>query len=325
MKHIQQARLEIVLAALLFSTGGAAIKGTGFSGLHGGIQVACLRSGVAAIAIALMLPRSRRAWTWRTFVVGVAYAATLILFVAANKLTTSASAIFLQDTAPLYVLLAGPLLLHERIRRVDLIFMAVMMAGLSLFIISPGPAVATAPHPLEGNILALISGVGWAATVIGLRWLARGEGGSDAAAGATVAGNLIAFLACLPLAVPVHGDGVDWVLIVYLGVVQIGLAYVFLTKGVRYVTAFEVSLLLFVEPALNPVWTWLIHGEKPSPLSILGGVLILGATAVKICLDWKLTPRAVAAAASGGEVSGVAEAAPGARGSPGSAGSPGGG
>jgi DME family drug/metabolite transporter len=322
VRQAQKARLDIVLAALLFSTGGAAIKGTGFAGLHGGIQVACLRSGVAAIAIALMIPGSRRGWTWRTLVVGAAYAATLILFVAANKLTTSASAIFLQDTAPLYVLLAGPLLLHERVRRVDLIFMAVLMAGLSLFIISPGEAVATAPHPLEGNILALVSGIGWAASLVGLRWLARSEGGSDAAAAATVSGNLLAFLACLPFTFPVHGDGVDWVLIVYLGVVQIGLAYVFLTKGVRYVPAFEVALLLFVEPALNPVWTWLIHGEKPSPLAILGGVLILGATALKLLLDWRMTPRP-AAPATAGDVTEVAAADRAARASPGSADSPG--
>ena len=84
------ARLQIVAAAVLFSTGGAAIKATSFDGLSGGIATACYRSGVAAIAIALFLPRSRRNWSRRTLLVGATFAVTLILFVAANKLTTSA-------------------------------------------------------------------------------------------------------------------------------------------------------------------------------------------------------------------------------------------
>ena len=86
----------------------------------------------------------------------------------------------------------------------------------------------------------------------------------------------------------------------YLGVVQIGIAYLLLTAAVRYVSAFEVSLLLLVEPALNPVWSWLAHGEAPGAVAIAGGVLILGATAVKVWLDWRgarRAPTAVEAAA----------------------------
>ena len=99
-----------------------------------------------------------------------------------------------------------------------------------------------------------------------------------------MAGNLIAFVVCLPWALPPSGDAQDWILIVYLGVVQIGLAYLLLAAAVRHVPAFEVSLLLLVEPALNPVWSWLVHGETPSGVAIAGGVLILGATAAKVWL-----------------------------------------
>ena len=282
----------MVGAAALFSTGGAAIKGTGFEGIRGGLELACLRSGVAAVAVALALPAARRGWTRRTWAVGAAYAVTVVLFVLANKQTTSANAIFLQSTAPLYVLLAGLVILRERVRSPDVLVMLVIAAGLALFVASPGEAVATAPRPEVGNVLALASGVAWAATLLGLRGMGRGAGGIGAAAGATVAGNLLAFAACLPFALPPSGDGGDWALIVYLGVVQIGLAYLLLTAAVRYVTAFEVSLLLLVEPALNPVWSWLVHGEVPGGLAILGGVLILGATAAKVWLDWRRPPEA---------------------------------
>jgi drug/metabolite transporter (DMT)-like permease len=100
-----------------------------------------------------------------------------------------------------------------------------------------------------------------------------------------IAGNLIAFAACVPFALPPSGDGTDWTLVLYLGVVQIALAYLMLTSAVRTVAAFEVSLLLLVEPALNPVWSWLFLGETPGAATIAGGVLILGATAVKVWAD----------------------------------------
>lgn len=290
VRPVNVARMQIVAAAILFSTGGAAIKATSFDGLSGGIAVACFRSGVAAVAIAIMLPRSRHNWSWRTLLVGATFAVTLILFVAGNKLTTSANTIFLQSTAPLWIALAAPFLLHERVVRRDIIFMTVLAVGLTLFFVDAPAPVDTAPQPLLGNILAVISGVGWAGTVMGLRWLGRRES-SDAAAAATVAGNLIAFVVCLPFAIGPATDSVgsDWVWILYLGIIQIGLAYVFITKAMPHLRALEVSLLLYVEPALNPVWSWLAHGETVGGLSILGGVLILGATALKTYQDGRET------------------------------------
>jgi DME family drug/metabolite transporter len=274
----------VIGAAALFSTGGAAIKGTDFSGVRGALEVAAWRSGVAAVVVALVLPSARRGWTWRTWAVGAAYAATVVLFVLANKQTTSANAIFLQSAAPLYVLLAGVFLLHERARPADVGVMAVLLAGLALCVTGTGGAGETAPDPALGNAFALASGVTWAATLLGLRWLARG-GQSNGAAAAVIAGNLLAFLGCVPFALPPSGDGRDWALLIYLGVAQIGLAYLLLTAAVRTVAAFEVSLLLLVEPALNPVWSWLFLGETPGPVTIAGGVLILGATAVKVWAD----------------------------------------
>jgi drug/metabolite transporter (DMT)-like permease len=277
----------VIGAAALFSTGGAAIKGTGYAGLRGGLELASLRSGVAALAIATAIPRARRGWTRRTWLVGAAYAATVITFVLANKQTTSANAIFLQSTAPLYVLLAGLLVLHERVRGSDVVVMLVLVAGLATIWASPGEAVATAPRPRVGDLLALASGVAWAATLLGFRWIGREEGATRGALGAAVAGNLIAFAVCLPWAIPPSGDAADWVLVLYLGAAQIGLAYVLLTAAVRHIPAFEASLLLLVEPALNPVWSWIVHGEAPSAGAIAGGVLILGATAAKVWVDWR--------------------------------------
>ena len=188
-----RARLQLAAAAVLFSTGGAAIKAAAFTGW----QIASFRSGVAAVAILLLTPEARRGWSVRAVLVGLAYAACLTLFVLANRLTTAANTIFLQSTAPLYLLVLGPWLLKEPIRRQDVGFMAAVGLGLALFFVSAEPPVATAPDPVTGNLLALTSGFFWALTVCGLRWMgaAGGEHGSPVAA--VVSGNLTAFLVSL--------------------------------------------------------------------------------------------------------------------------------
>lgn len=286
------SRFQLLAAAALFSTGGAAVKATALTGW----QVASFRSGIAALAIVLLIPAARRGWNWRVLLVGIAYAATLILFVVANKLTTAANTIFLQSSAPLYVLLLGPLLLKEPLRRQDLVFIAVVALGLALFFVGVEAPVATAPDPARGNILALLSGTAWAFTIMGLRWLERvpdAEAGSDpqaapgsgSALATVVAGNAIACLVGLPFALPVVSAGpIDWMTIVYLGVFQIGLAYLLLVRAIRHVPALEASVLLLAEPALNPIWAWLAHGEVPSAWSLAGGCLILGATLLRTWL-----------------------------------------
>jgi drug/metabolite transporter (DMT)-like permease len=91
-----------------------------------------------------------------------------------------------------------------------------------------------------------------------------------------VAGNLIAFAFCLPAALPVSHAGVSDVLVIlYLGFFQVALAYVFLTRSLRHVPGFEAATLLLVEPVFNPVWTWLLQGERPGPMVLAGGAVIV--------------------------------------------------
>lgn len=270
----------VLSAALLFSTGGAAVKMTSLTGW----QVASLRSGIATIALLSLLPAARRSWSWRSILVGCAYAGTMISFVLANKLTTAANAVFLQSTAPLYILLIGPLLLREPIRRRHLVFMAALAAGMSMIVAGGQAESATAPEPLRGNIVGIVTGFCWALTIIGLRWLGRdqpGEASPTGAAAAVAGGNLIASLVTIPAALPIEkATSVDWAAVSFLGLFQIALAYVFMVHGVRRVGALEVSLLVLLEPVLGPVWAWLIHNERPSNLALFGGALIVAATAL---------------------------------------------
>jgi drug/metabolite transporter (DMT)-like permease len=273
--HPLRSRLAILAAAILFSTGGAAIKATQLTGW----QVASFRSAVAAVAVLLMLPAARRGFGRLSALVGVVYAATMILFVLANKLTTAASTIFLQATAPIYLVLLGPWLLKEPIRRRELTFMVALAAGLALFFVGREAGSVTAPDPFRGNILAALSGLCWAFAVAGLRFMGKRGGRGGGSAATVVLGNLFAFLLCLPFALPVAAvRPTDIAIVVSLGVLQIGLAYVLLNYGLRHVGALEASLLLLAEPVLNPLWAWLVHGERPSAWSFAGGAVIVAAT-----------------------------------------------
>lgn len=274
-------RLLLVCAALLFSTGGAAIKATTLTPW----QTAGFRSAVAALAMLVLLPESRRGWTWRVVPVGMAYAATLVLFVHSTKLTTAANAIFLQSTAPAWLLLIGPLVLKEPVRRTDLFYSLALAGGMALFFLGADQASRTAPDPATGNLIAATSGLAWALTLTGLRWQATRNRAGGSLATVTV-GNLIALSVCLPMALPVTNWTVmDGFVISYLGIVQVGLAYVCLTRGMRHVPAFEASTLLLIEPVANPVWAWLLHGERPSALAMFGGAVILASTLLKTRLD----------------------------------------
>jgi drug/metabolite transporter (DMT)-like permease len=240
------------------------------------------------ITIFLLLPEARRGWTWRTVIVGFAYAATTLLYVQANKHTTAASAIFLQSTSPLFILLLAPLLLGEHATRRDVTQMAVMAAGMTLFLFGMDQPSATAPNPRLGNLLAAICAVTWTLTVIGYRWIVT-RGSSVAAA--AVSGNLTAAIISWTMAPPLAGGRpADWAVVVFLGVCQLGIPYLFLTRAVPKVRALEVGLFLLIEPVLNPIWAWLVHGETPGPATLAGGALILGATAVRMIFDVRQPP-----------------------------------
>lgn len=270
-----RAHAAILATALLFSTGGAAIKACGLTAW----QVASFRSGVAALALALLVPAARRV-SPRVLLVAVAYAGTLISFVLANKMTAATQAVFLQAAAPLYVVFLERWLLGTPMARRDLPILATVGLGIVCLFLGSGQVYATAPDPVRGNIIAIVSGVFYAFLMVGLRWLAADAAAPQGtAAAATLWGNVLAFAAGLPFALPVlASQPMDWAVIAYLGVFQIGLAYYLMTRAMRTITALDTAVLLLIEPLLNPTFVWLMHGETPTALAMTGGALVLVAT-----------------------------------------------
>jgi DME family drug/metabolite transporter len=258
-------RLYILLAALLWSSGGAAIKLCRLDAW----QLAGGRSLIAGMLILALSPPARRRPTRLSFAVAVAYVFTVVLFVTATKLTTAANAIFIQDTAPLWVLLLSPWLLKEHPTRGELLSVPVFGVGLALFFLDQ-----LSPGQVAGNLVALASGVAFGLSILGLRRL------GDAGPSALVLGNLLAAAVTMPLwPFGPAPTPMDLGLVAFLGVFQLGLSYLVFSWGVQGTPAVEASLLVLLEPVLNPVWTYLFAGERPGPWAIVGGAVILAATA----------------------------------------------
>jgi drug/metabolite transporter (DMT)-like permease len=168
-------------------------------------------------------------------------------------------------------------LLKEPNTKRDYLLGGAVGIGMLLFFFDAPATTALAPNPALGNLLAAITGFTWALTITGLRNLGKKPGTNNLSVVAT--GNLTAFALAAPFALPIESIVASEIAALgYLGVFQIGLAYVCLTRGVRHVPAFETSALILLEPAMNPVWTFLLHGETPGPLSLCAGALIIGAT-----------------------------------------------
>lgn len=278
--------VQVLTAAVLFSTAGMVVKATAFSAW----QVAGFRSAVAALFFVVITATSRRPDvrlrdlvrpTVPALLLGAVIGVTFVTFILANKLTTSAHAVFLQAAAPLYLVILGPWLLKERVHARDIPFLLLVGLGLTLLFAGSVEPSTTAPNPVLGNIIGASSGVTWALVLAGVRRMSTTTG-HNLVMSATFWGNVIAFLLCAPFAFPVvQASPMDWMVVVYLGCFQLALAYVFLTRGVGKLPALEASLLLLLEPALNPVWTFLAHGETPGLLGAIGGGLVLVATTVR--------------------------------------------
>lgn len=265
-------RLLLLAAAVLWSSAGAVIK---LSALDAW-QLAGGRALVAAVFLAVAVPSARRRPSLRLLLVAVAYACTTVLFVLSNKLTTAANAIFLQDTAPLWVLLLSPWVLGERPSRGELLSIPVFGAGMALFFLDQ-----LSPGQLAGNLVALAAGVAFAASILGLRRL-----GPEGPA-ALVWGNLLAAAVTLPLwpLGPAAGAADLWA-VAFLGVFQLGLSYLCFSLGLRGTPAVEASLLVLLEPVLNPIWTYLFAGERPGAWALAGGAVVLLATTWRTLQPW---------------------------------------
>ena len=226
----------------------------------------CRFAGATALPVLLLYFR-RQAVNFSAIqmIGGVSYAATVILFVYANKLTTAGNAILLQYTAPIYVALFSGWLLNERIRWFDWAAIAVLLCGIVMFFID-----TLSPGEMTGNVLAIVSGMSFAALVLFMR---RQKDTSPA--GSAILGDLLTALICLPWMGESFPSQTDWIALLLLGVFQLGLSYICYAVAIKKVTALEGILIPMLEPVLNPLWAFLFLGERLGLWALLGEFFVI--------------------------------------------------
>ncbi len=279
-RRVTVSPLLLVLgAAILWSTGGLFIKATSLSAF----ELSFGRSLLAAITIAIVTRREGFGLNRVSAITSILYAALLLLFVLATKLTTAANAIFLQYTAPVYVLILEPLFYKERFRRRDLITVAACVGGMTLFFVGK-----LLPQDVNGNLLALASGVCFALFFLLLR---HSKARNVNRASSAIYGNLIVVLICAPAFFGAARRGIsaaDLARISYLGIVQIGCAYLLFTLAMaRGLRSLDASIVGYIEPVLNPVWVFLFIGERPSGWAIIGGAIIIASVMTHMLVEAK--------------------------------------
>jgi drug/metabolite transporter, DME family len=271
MKHLhehQKGLIAVFAAGLMWSTGGICIKLITLNAL----QICFIRSILAALVFIVIFKKNIFYANLFTLINAFFYTGILILFVIATKKTTAANAIFLQYTAPIYVLILEPLINKTKYEKANIITIIVCFIGMSLFFLGKLSA-----GDLWGNALSLLSGVAFAAFLLGMR-----KNKKEYQFNSIFYGNILVAIFCfssmfgkLDLSVP------NLLMVSFLGIFQIGIAYAVFSYGLMRVYAVEASLIAMIEPVLNPVWVFIGYGEVPSFMAIVGGVIIIAAIGVR--------------------------------------------
>lgn len=235
------------------------------------LVIAGARSLIAAVVIAAFLRVTGRKWKVNRFSLlgGLFLSGTYLAFVAANKLTTAANAIALQFTAPVFIMVISALVFRQRFHKADFLAVAVTVFGISMFFFDRLGAGS-----LFGNCLGLFSGLFMAGM-----YVTTGRADEDSRMSGILFGQLFTAIVGLPM-IFVYDTPVTSVAvlsILALGVVQLGIPYLFYGLAVKNCPPLACSLIGAIEPLLNPVWVFLFSGEVPGALALFGGVLVIGA------------------------------------------------
>lgn len=262
--------IYISLAALLWSSGGLFIKILTLDAF----QISFYRSAIAAITIIVISKANKKKLNFEFDIISVlcslCYALVLIMFVVAAKLTKVANAIFLQFTAPIYLLILEPIFLKTKFEKKNLIALVFCFTGMVLFFFGKLELSG-----IQGNLIAIGSGISFALFTLFLKWKKQIHKTEDTMI-YIVVGNILVCLFCLPLIFNnLTLDFTQFLILLYMGIFQIGISYIIFNEGIKYISATESMIIAMLEAILSPIWVFLGVGEVPSGYAIAGSLIIL--------------------------------------------------
>ncbi|MBT9136252.1 MAG: hypothetical protein DDT34_01326 [Firmicutes bacterium] len=262
-----QATGMLIATAIMWSLGGWLIKAIDLNPL----AIAGTRSAIAALIILLFIRRPNLTWSRVQVATAISYSLVVILFVAANRLTTATNAIMLQYTAPIYVAFLAHYFLKERTTRYDWLIVSTTIGGIALFFMEQ-----IGPSGLLGNILAILSGISFACFTVLMRMQKDGSPLES-----VFLGNVFTAIIGLPFLIVNLPQSADWPPLLILGVVQLGIPYILYSLAIKHVSALDAILVPVLEPLLNPFWVFLWIGETPGVWALLGALVVLSSVTAR--------------------------------------------
>lgn len=261
-----QAMLCMLLCGLMWSTAGVLIKLIPWNSL----VIGGFRSMIAGLVLYLCMRAMghRLVVNKQTCFAAMWLTATMLLFVSAIKLTTSANAIVLQYLSPVFIVVIGFVFFKQRFPMVDLVVVLISLAGISLFFFDQ-----LSPGKMLGNLMGLASGVTFAAFFVTTGRLTDDQSSTSA----LLLAQIFHAILCTPFyfIYPPTPQPMAALAIVVLGVFQLGLPYALYHIASRHCSALACSLLAMAEPICNPIWVFLVIGERPGIYALMGGTVVI--------------------------------------------------
>lgn len=261
----QRGIFYMVVCATLWSIAGIFIKMIPWNP----ITLAGFRSLIAGVAVVtfMLITKQKFIINRQSLLSGVFLCLTFLAFVSANKLTTSANAIVLQFTAPVFILVLSAIFLKQKFRRMDVITVVITLGGISLFFFDQ-----LTPGNLVGNIVAIMAGF-----FMAIMYIAVGQCDDSCRMSGILLGHLFTAIVGVPTMflfdTPFTTPAV--LSILTLGLVQLGIPYILYGLAVKHCSPLTCSLIGAIEPLLNPVWVLIFDGERPGAFALVGGVVVI--------------------------------------------------
>jgi len=267
---MKKGPIYMIAASVCWSFGGLCIKNIPWSG----ISIIGMRALLAAAVFAVYRRSVKVSFTRGNVMSALCLSGTLNLFVFANQMTTAAAAILLQFTAPVFIILIHLVFYGKKPKLTETAAVSVTVLGMALFFLDGPEVTEYASNPFLGNILAILSGLTFAGVFVCNK---RVDTEPNTAL-------FLGFLINAAIGMPfvffdgnITADPVAWGSAVFLGAVQVGLAYIFFSSGIRRTPALLACLITALEPVLNPVWVSFTTNEIPGFYTVAGGMMIITA------------------------------------------------
>jgi len=278
-----QAIFYMVLCSVLWSTAGILIKFLPWNPM----VIAGFRSLISAGVYLLYMRYEKTEFQINKYSVlsGITLMGTFVFFVAANKFTTSANAIVLQYSAPIFILILSGLIYHQKFRSGDIITVAATSVGISLFFLDK-----LSGGYLLGNLLALMAGLSFASMFV-----VTGHADQNARSRGILLGHIFTAIVGIPFVFfsPTPVTPSIAIVILAMGIFQLGIPYILYGLAIRKCSPLACSLISAIEPLLNPVWVFLYNGEVPSFFALIGGAIVISAVVAWSIWSGKAERRAV--------------------------------